>query len=315
VLPLDAVAEAGGYYPTLLQPEVGGHIWGIPFQRSTVVLYYNETAFAKAGLNPEDPPQTRVQLVADAEALQKAGYIGIEIPTGGTGTNYWQFQPFAVEYGQNLVGTNGTTVYFNSPAAKDALNFWMELSHTYKVEPTGLLPWQDVPGDFESGKVGMIVHSSGSMAAILKNSSFSVGVAFMPKGAGRYRTVLGGGDMYLIKGTPPAQQAAGLTFIKWMTSPAQIDSWSISTGYVPTTPKALSLPAWTAHVAQVPQAKVAVAQLPYAAPEMSTYQLSRVTDIIDSAIDSVVDGSTSAATALNAAETLANGTLAPYRNP
>ena len=314
VLPLDSVAQTGDYYPTLLQPRIGGHIWGIPFQRSTVVLYYNKTAFAKAGLNPNKPPQTRTQLVADAKALQKAGYTGIEIPTGGTGTNYWQFQPFVVSFGQNLVGTNGTTVYFNSPAAKKALNFWMALSHTYHVEPTGLLPWQDVPGDFESGKVGMIVHSSGSMAAILKDSHFSVGVAFMPKGVGKYRTVLGGGDMYLIKGTSAAQRAAGLTFIRWMTAPAQAVNWSISTGYVPTSPKDLTLPNWKSYVAKTPQASVPVSQLPYAAIEMSTYQLTRVTDLVDSAIDSVVDGSTTVNNALNSAQTQANAILAPYRH-
>ena len=32
--------------------------WGVPFQRSTIVLYYNKDAFKEAGLDPEKPPAT-----------------------------------------------------------------------------------------------------------------------------------------------------------------------------------------------------------------------------------------------------------------
>ena len=37
---------------------LNGKTWGIPFQRSTIVMYYNKDMFREAGLDPEMPPQT-----------------------------------------------------------------------------------------------------------------------------------------------------------------------------------------------------------------------------------------------------------------
>ena len=42
------------FYPAFMEnSQTGGKTWGIPFQRSTIVLYYNKEAFKEAGLDPE----------------------------------------------------------------------------------------------------------------------------------------------------------------------------------------------------------------------------------------------------------------------
>ncbi|HEX6112720.1 MAG TPA: extracellular solute-binding protein, partial [Geminicoccaceae bacterium] len=58
-----------GYYTT---PE--GQMLSMPFNSSTPVLYYNKAAFEKAGLDPEQPPETWDQLIEFAEKTQEAGY-------------------------------------------------------------------------------------------------------------------------------------------------------------------------------------------------------------------------------------------------
>ncbi|MBX5466165.1 MAG: ABC transporter substrate-binding protein [Firmicutes bacterium] len=312
VVPLDGLVRAGDFYPALLEPKVGGHYWSVPFQRSTVVLYYNEALFQKAGLNPHQGPATWQQLVQDAKTIEaKTGVTGIEIPSDGT--VYWEFQPFAIEAGQNLASNNGRTVYFNAPAAKRALQFWMDLSHRYHVEPPGILPWNTVPDDFEQGKTAMIVHSSGSLAAIVKNSPFPVGVAFMPHGVGSARTNMGGGDFYIFRGLSPATTAAAMTFVRWMTAPAQAAYWSMHTGYVPVTPRALQQPAMQRFLRQHPEFMVAPDQLQYAEPELSTYQLNQIYDIFDSAVQSVLDGQKNVNAALDQAQQQAESVLAPYQ--
>ena len=46
----------GGFYDSFMRnSQTGGQTWGIPFQRSTPVMYYNKEAFAAAGLDPRDP--------------------------------------------------------------------------------------------------------------------------------------------------------------------------------------------------------------------------------------------------------------------
>jgi sn-glycerol 3-phosphate transport system substrate-binding protein len=308
---LDDLVTAGNYYPAFIEPKVNGHYWGVPFQRSTVVLYYNKDAFKKAGLDPSHGPATWDELVADGKALEKSGITGIEIPSDGT--VYWQFEPFVTDCGKNLYNDDGKSVNFNSPEAKEALNFWLDLSHKYKIEPTGILPWATTPDDFAAGHTAMIIHSSGSLANILKKSSFDVGVAFLPKNTSDYRTGTGGGDFYLMKGIPADHRTAALTFIKWMCAPEQQAEWSINTGYVASTPDAYNLPVMQAYVAKTPQALVSPSQLQYAQPEMSTYQLNQIYDVCNSAVQSVIAGKASVDDALNKAQQDATTILAPYQ--
>src|SRR5690349_8571306 len=50
--------------------------WGVPFQRSTIVLYWNKDAFKEAGLDPEKAPANWEEQVAFAEKLTKRDGAG-----------------------------------------------------------------------------------------------------------------------------------------------------------------------------------------------------------------------------------------------
>ncbi|MGE8397493.1 MAG: extracellular solute-binding protein, partial [Comamonas sp.] len=61
-----------GFYPAFMaNSQSGGKTWGIPFQRSTVVMYYNKEAFKEAGLDPNKAPQTWAELKDAAKKLTK----------------------------------------------------------------------------------------------------------------------------------------------------------------------------------------------------------------------------------------------------
>src|SRR5205085_10511228 len=45
------------YKAFLFNSQSGGKTWGVPFQRSTVVMYWNKEAFKEAGLDPNKAPQ------------------------------------------------------------------------------------------------------------------------------------------------------------------------------------------------------------------------------------------------------------------
>ena len=47
----------------MLDSYVDGSIYSIPFQRSTMVMYYNKDAFREVGLDPDAPPTTWDELV------------------------------------------------------------------------------------------------------------------------------------------------------------------------------------------------------------------------------------------------------------
>ena len=65
------------FYPAFMEnSQTGGKTWGIPFQRSTIVLYWNKDAFKEAGLDPEKPPTTWDEQLAFAQKLTKRDASG-----------------------------------------------------------------------------------------------------------------------------------------------------------------------------------------------------------------------------------------------
>ena len=118
----DERAWLKSFYPALMENgQVDGKTWGIPFQRSTIVLYYNKDMFKEAGLDPNKPPKTWAELVEVSKKLTKDGQYGIMVPS--TGYPYWMFQAFAIQNGQVLMSDNGKKVHFDAPATIEALTF------------------------------------------------------------------------------------------------------------------------------------------------------------------------------------------------
>src|SRR5258708_2541660 len=60
------------FYPAFMEnSQTGGKTWGIPFQRSTIVLYYNKELFKEAGLDPNKPPSTGKEMAEYGKKLTK----------------------------------------------------------------------------------------------------------------------------------------------------------------------------------------------------------------------------------------------------
>ena len=60
------------FYPALMENgKADGKTWGIPFQRSTIVMYYNKDMFRAAGLDPEKPPTTWEEFASMGKKLVK----------------------------------------------------------------------------------------------------------------------------------------------------------------------------------------------------------------------------------------------------
>ena len=65
------------FYPALMENGVTRNkTWGIPFQRSTIVMYYNKDAFRDAGLDPAKPPATWAELQSMGAKLVKKDSSG-----------------------------------------------------------------------------------------------------------------------------------------------------------------------------------------------------------------------------------------------
>jgi sn-glycerol 3-phosphate transport system substrate-binding protein len=299
---------------------VDGKIYSIPFQRSTMVFFYNKDAFVEVGLDPEKPPTSWTQLVEYAQKLTKRDASGNIIRYGvgtalNSGSAQWGFTGFALQNsvdGRNLMSEDGKKVYFDTPENVEALQFWLDLQNRYNVMQKGIVQWTDLPGQFLNGQVAMIYHTTGNLTNINNNAKFKFGVAFLP-GNKRMGAPTGGGNFYISEGIPKERQEAAWRFIKFATSPERAAQWSIDTGYVATRKSALETSIMKDYYAKVPQARVAFDQIPLAKPELTTYDAAQIWRILNDHIQSAVTGEATAAQALKNAQAEATEVLKRYQ--
>ena len=282
------------FYPAFMaNGQIDGKTWSIPFQRSTIVLYWNKDAFKDAGLDPEKAPASWDEMVAMGKKLVKkdgSGNVtrwGVEIPT--TGYAYWMLQALAIENGQKLMNEAGTEVYLTAPKTVAALDYWVDLSRKENVMPTGSIDWATLRTDFLEGKTAMMWHTTGNLTAVKDGAKFNFGVAMLPAKEQR-GSPTGGGSFYIFKSASPEQQKAAVNFIQWMTAPEQAAEWSIKTGYVAVSPAAYKTKAMEDYAKGFPAATVARDQLEYAVPELSVHENGRIYKFVNDAVQSAVTG-------------------------
>jgi sn-glycerol 3-phosphate transport system substrate-binding protein len=327
IIPLDDfVSQAGGkpwlddfYQALLLNARANGHVYSIPWQRSTPIFYYNKDMFAKAGLDPNRAPKDWTELVQYAQKLtirDSSGSVtqwGVEAPV--VDTSPWVFQGFLIEAGAKYFDPDGKWVKFNSPEAVQALQFILDLQTKYKVHPPGPSSpafWGQVPQDFIQQKVAMIYTTTGNMTFIRTNAKFGWNAGFMPAGK-QYGAPTGGGSFYIFDKVPRDRQAAAWTFIRWMTEPQQAARWSIGTGYVPIRKTELSTPAFKAYMQQVPQALTATLQLRVAGEQMTIHDVDQIGLMLVNAVQAAQSARLSAQAALDQAQRDATALLQKYR--
>jgi len=323
VTPFDALLKTDAdkawiksFYPAFMEnSRTGGETWGIPFQRSTVVMFWNKDAFKAAGL-PDKAPDNWDELVADGSKLTKRDAAGnvsqwaIEIPS--TGFPYWLFQGLTTANDVRLMNQAGTQTYFDKPAVIQALQFWVDLSRKYKIQPTGTIEWGTTPKDFFERKTAIMWTSTGNLTNVRKNAPFAFGVAMLPAHHGR-GSATGGGNFYLFKKMTDEKRAAALKFVKWMTTPERAADWGIATGYIAVRPDAWETPAMKKYVADFPAAALARDQLKYSVAELSTHDNQRVTKALNDGIQAALTGAKTSEQAMKDAQQEAARILRTYK--
>ncbi|MEM7168585.1 MAG: ABC transporter substrate-binding protein [Pseudomonadota bacterium] len=304
-------AWLNSFYPALMANSViEDKTWGVPFQRSTIVAYYNKDMFRDAGLDPEAPPTSWDELIEVSKTLTKDGTYGIMIPS--TAYPYWMFQALAIQNGKELMANDGLTTYFDDPAVVETLEFWKSLSAEHGVMPEGTVEWGTLRQAFLEGQTAMMWHSTGNLRAVKDNASFDFGVAMLP-GNKRLGSPTGGGNFYLFKDSTDEEKAAAMKLIKFMTAPEQAATWSIETGYMGVSQDAYETEELKAYTEEFPPALVARNQLEHAVAEFSTFETARVRDGLNNAIQSALTGAKSPADALGEAQSSAQRLLKAYQ--
>jgi sn-glycerol 3-phosphate transport system substrate-binding protein len=315
--PIDELIASSGdkklldrFWPSmLLNCTYGGKVYGVPFQRSTPVMYYNKDAFSEAGLDPERPPVTWDELISVAQKLttregERTTRWGIELPLEAFN---WFYYALTYANGGETLSTDGTKVLWDEPKNIEALQFWHDLVNKYKVTPA-YTPWNDGPQEFAAGKTAMVWHSTGSQAFMRQNVKFHWGLGRIPRKI-QFGPPSGGGNM-LMYATDPARKKAAWTFITWMSEAAQAARWSIASGYLATNIASWELPEMQALIKEHPEVLVTKAQLADAKAEPASAKYAAARDILNALIKDVLANKASLVPATKQAVEEANASMA-----
>lgn len=283
-------------------------LYSVPFQRSTVLMYYNADLLAEEGLSV---PSNWQELAETAQALTSDEREGILIPNSWP---YWLFQPFAAGSGQNIVDETDVNVYFDNEDVIEALQYWVDLYETYDATPDGVQNnWGDAPGAFLDGSAAMIIHTSGSLRNLLENADFEVGVSGIPGQDGGQFTVTGGGNLYMSANLDDATAQAAWDFVVWLTAPERAVDWSMRGGYYNTRLSGFELDTWAEYVEANPQIADAHDTIEFATREFSVQSLGDIRTILHAEILNVLNGESDAASAMAKAQMEADAILSIFR--
>jgi len=309
--PMQEFIDASGYDISKIEPNIAayytidGKLYSMPFNSSTPLLYYNKTAFEKAGLDPNTPPKNFDEIVTMAQKLTIKDASGTVTQRGfGMGNYGWFFEQWMNKMGKHYVDNNNgrgadaaTKVVFDeNGAAKDILNTWKKLiddgTITYLNKGNN-----DAKAAFIGGQIAMTLESTAALKSLLSNvgDSFEIGTGFFPNiNAGDVGGVsIGGGSLWALASGNDAKQNASWEFIQFMIAPEQQAFWNAKTGYFPITVATHDLDAFKANLAEFPQFGTAIEQLHSTAPQYAGALLSVFPEaraLVESYTEKVVGG-------------------------
>ena len=293
-----------------------GHVYGVPFQNSTPILYYSVDAFKEVGLDPEKPPVTWQEWVDAAKKLTKRDgdtitRAGVEIVSGYDYLG-WLTSGFTMSNGGNYFNKGwGGEVYYNTASTIGAVQFLDDLVHKHKVMPEGVIDAGAASSAFFAGRTAMMVASTGALGFVRDNMKTPFKVAFIPR-ALRNAAPIGGASLIIPEGNSPERQAAAWKLISYLTSPAVNGAWSRFTGYFAPRMAAYDLPEMKDYMAKDPNAKVAIDQLAYGEPWFATFNTVGVRKALEDQVQAVLSGKAKPAEAMAQAQKDADALLRPY---
>ncbi len=220
--------EKKSYYPNIVDTVTFNDTqWGVPVAFSTKALYWNKDLFKQAGLDPETPPKTWAEEIADAKAIkEKTGIAGYGLPAKTFDNTMHQFMHWV--YTNNGKVIDGDKIVMDSPEVLAALQAYKDIM-PYSVEGATAYEQNEIRAIFLDGKVGMIQAGSGA-AARLKDTKINWGVAPLPLGpsAKGEGTLLITDSLAVFKGTGVEEKAA--EFAKYITSPGPQGEYELQGG-------------------------------------------------------------------------------------
>lgn len=237
---------------------VGEDWYGLPYLRSTPILYMNTTILEQAGLDPAGP-KTWEELATYCRTIkEKTGKYGLTM-----NNDVWLLEAFMAEQGLPILNEDETACNVNTEEFKYVMSFFRQLVDEGCIRVVAGADSSKVDADYMNQNTAMRFTSTANLSnhlAIAEENGFTVNTCFIPKNV-EYGVPTGGCNLIMTSSISDAHKEAAWEFIKWMTAPEQSAYASAYTGYVPNSKSAMETETIVNLYETTPQFKVALDQL------------------------------------------------------
>lgn len=206
---------------------IDGKLYAAPANMATLVLYYNKTMLAEAGVTE---PKTADELVAAAKKLtkvegDKVTQYGISLADHAT-IQMWPILQWM--NGGDIVDAKGCAV-IAQPASVQALTTWADLVAKDKVSPVGQTG-ADADTLFSAKKAAMEINGPWA-AAGFKAAGIDLGIAPIPVGSAGPVTLAS--TVPLAVGKSTKHKAQAFEFLSWWTGKTAQAAFAEVSGFPP----------------------------------------------------------------------------------
>ena len=259
ISPLDEVwAEAGvqpdSYVDTLREDYAfNGDHYGMPYARSTTLMYWNTDTLAAAGLPTDRGPETWQEFAEWAPALKSAsGDNPVLIVPDGSNYLDWYFQGMIWTFGGQY--SDEWDPKFTDPASIEAGEF---LADQFKQGHIGIA--KDASNAFGIGGPAGLLQSTGSLGGLTEAAQFPFITTYLPGPTPGACT--GGAGLAIPNGISDERKVNAARFIDFVTNTANTITFTQATGYMPVRKDAVDDPQEKAYLEANPNAMTAIRQL------------------------------------------------------
>jgi len=232
-----------------------GKYYGVPFNKSTRILYYNVGLLEAAGI---EPPTTWAELEIAAEKLTKDGVIGFGMENGIFRT----IEQWIRQAGGRVLNEETMTAEIHSPEAVEALTFLVGMIEKGHARLAG----EDrfMSGPFGRGDVAMYVGSSAGIPFVRSAAEGNIewSATVLPRGR-EAAVIFAGTNVTMFDTATDEEKLAAWEFLKFILSVENTADWAVKTGYLPVRYSAFELPSYVAYVEKSPVQGVGEKQLGY----------------------------------------------------
>ena len=238
VIPDEVIKDSN---PTLLS-RFGGKTYRLGWYALPMIWIYNKDAFAKAGLDPDQPPKTWDEFLAACDKLKS---VGVAPVGGGIQDGYWGEWYFGHALAQNVDAAGEAIDLFTGERDFTDPKYhehWVRLEDLKKkgflneeMSSTELYPGIDL---IVAGKVGMGLSIGSRMPADSKTTGDKIAAMVMPVyGPGKMagKPIIDCQGLGLL--THIADPKAAAAFLEFLQSPDRLKAMHEKTGWIPTSSK------------------------------------------------------------------------------